>query len=118
MEKLSFLKTINQRMETRDKKSKTEDAEDCYAATIADKLRDLPQKERIMAKHEIENVLFKFQIQALDKVNNNAMIQGNANIPTGNFFPLQQISTGLPDQIMMQFFQNLQQQRQPINLIN
>ena len=41
-EKLSFLKTINQRMEARDKKQKCEDPEDRYVATIADKLRELP----------------------------------------------------------------------------
>ena len=69
-EKLSFLKTINQRMVAREKK-KSEDAEDRYSATIADKLRDLPQRERLMAKHEIENTLFKYQMQALDKKNNN-----------------------------------------------
>ena len=76
---LSFLKTINQRMEAREKK-KTEDAEDRYAATIADKLRDLPQRERLMAKHEIENTLFEYQIRALDKMNNNST---NIN-PRGN----------------------------------
>ena len=69
-EKLSFLKTINQRMEAREKK-KVKDAKDRYSVTIADKLRDLPQRERLMAKHEIENILFKYQMQVLDKKNNN-----------------------------------------------
>ena len=59
-EKLSFLKTINQRMEARDKKQKCEDPEDRYVATIADKLRELPYRERLMAKHETENTLFKY----------------------------------------------------------
>ena len=103
-EKLSFLKTINQRMEAREKK-KPEDAEDRYSATIADKLRDLPQRERLMAKHEIENTLFKYQMQALDEKNNNN--------PRGNLFPLQQISIGMPDQTtQQQFLQNFQQQQQ------
>ena len=57
-QKLSFLKTINQRMETGDKNQKTEDVEDRYAATIADELRDFPRRERLLAKHEIENTLF------------------------------------------------------------
>ena len=64
-EKLSFLKTINQRMEARDKKQKCEDPEDHYIATIADKLRELPYRESLMAKHEIENTPFKYQMQAL-----------------------------------------------------
>ena len=119
-QKLSFLKTINQRMEARDKKSKTEDVEDRYAATIADRLRDLPRRERLMAKHEIENTFFKFQMQALDKDgNNNIMMQGNVNC-----FPLPQIPTVLPNQVTPQYFQNLQQQQQQqqqqqaINMLN
>ena len=39
-EKISFLKTMNQRMEARDKNQKSEDAEDGYVATIVDKLRE------------------------------------------------------------------------------
>ena len=54
-EKTSFLKTMNRRMEARDKNQKSEDAEDRYVATIADKLRELPYRKRLMAKHEIEN---------------------------------------------------------------
>ena len=73
-------------MEAREK-NKTEDAEDQYPATIADKLRDLPQRERIMVKHVIKNTLFKYQMKDLDKMNNNS-----ANInPRGNLFPLQQV---------------------------
>ena len=70
-EKLSFLKTINQRMETRDRKQKCEDPED--VATIADKLRELPYRERLMAKHDMENILFKYQMQVLEKRNANTM---------------------------------------------
>ena len=44
-EKISFLKTMNQRMEARDKNQKSEDAEDLYVATIVDKLRKLPYRE-------------------------------------------------------------------------
>ena len=65
-QKLSFLKIINQRIEAREKK-KPEDVEDRDSVTIADRLWDLPQRERLMAKHEIENTLFKYQMQALDK---------------------------------------------------
>ena len=51
-------------MEATDKNQKSEDAEDRYVATIVDKLRELPYRERLMAKHEIENTLYKFQMQA------------------------------------------------------
>ena len=68
-EKISFLKTMNQRIKARDKNQKSEDAEDRYVTTIADKLRELPYRKRLMAKHEIENMLYKFQMQALEKEN-------------------------------------------------
>lgn len=123
-QKLSFLKTINQRMEARDKKQKTEDAEDRYAATIADKLRDLPNRERLLAKHEIENTLFKYQMQALDKENvNNTVLFNNNRV---NHATLQQLSTGVPD-ATTQFYQYQQQNNlgnqhiqacQPLNLVN
>ena len=75
--KISFLKTISQRMESRDKKTKN--AEDRYAVTIADKLKELPYRERLMAKHEIENILFKYQMQVLEK-GNSTQIQPNNNV--------------------------------------
>ena len=58
---------MNQRMEARDKNQKSEDAEDRYIATIADKLSEFPCREKLVAKHEIENTLYKFQMQALEK---------------------------------------------------
>ena len=67
-EKIPFL-TMNQRMEARDKNQKSEDAEDRYVATIADKLRELPYRETLMAKNQTENRLYKFQMQALEKEN-------------------------------------------------
>ena len=98
-ETLSFLKTINQRMEARDKNQKCEDPEDRYVATIADKLRELPYRERLMAKHEIENTLFKYKMQALEKENANTMCINSAeNI--GHNLPLLQFSmTGPPPQV-------------------
>ena len=98
-EKLSFLKTINQRMEARDKKQKCEDPEGRYVATIADKLRELPYRERLMAKHEIENTLFKYQMQALEKENANTM-RVNSTVNMGHNLPLLQFSmTGPPLQV-------------------
>ena len=94
-EKISFLKTINQRMEARDKNQKSEDAEDRYVATIADKLRELPYRERLMAKHEIENTLYKFQMQALEKENVYTMQASSAN-NMGHNFPLLQFPMTVP----------------------
>ena len=78
-EKLLFLKTINQRMEAKDKKQKIEDAEDRYAVNIADKLPNLPHRERLMAKHEIDNILFKHEMQVLDKENSNNNLSFDGN---------------------------------------
>ena len=94
-EKISFLKTMNQRMEARDKNQKSEDAEDRYVATIADKLRELPYRERLMAKHEIENTLYKFQMQALEKENVYTMQASSAN-NMGHNFPLLQFPMTVP----------------------
>ena len=88
-EKISFLKTMNQRMEARDKNQKSEDAEDRYVATIAHKLRELQYRERLMAKHEIENMLHKFQMQALEK-GNVYTIQASSPNNMGDNFPLLQ----------------------------
>ena len=94
-EKLSFLKTINQRMEARDKKQKREDPENRYVATIVDKLGELPYRERLMAKHEIENTLFKYQMQALEKENTNTMRVNSAE-SMGHNLPLLQFSMAGP----------------------
>jgi len=116
-QKLSFLKTINRRMEAREKKQqKTEDAEDRYVATIADKLRHLPQRERLLAKHDIENTLFKYEMQVIDKENvNNAFLTNNTR---GNNFYCQQTSVGVSDAITQQFYQINQHQNNFGNRIN
>ena len=82
-------------MEARDKNQKSEDAEDRYVATIADKLRELPYRERLMAKHEIENTLYKFQMQALEKENVYTMQASSAN-NMGHNFPLLQFPMTVP----------------------
>ena len=58
---------------------------------IADKLRELPYRERLMAKPEIENTLFNYQMQVLEKENANTMRVNSAeNI--GHNLPLLQCS--------------------------
>ena len=54
-----FLKSVNERIESRDKRKKVDDAEDTFVATIADELRQLPHRESLLAKNEIKNTLFR-----------------------------------------------------------
>ena len=68
-QRFSFMKKINQRLESREKK-KLDDAEDRFVATVADELRALPYRERLLAKNEIKNTLFRYQIQVLERGNN------------------------------------------------
>ena len=104
-EKLSFLKTINQRMETRDRKQKCEDPEDRYVSTIADKLRELPYRERLMAKHEMESILFKYQMQVLDKRNANTMQVNSAENRDPDLSVLQFSVTGSSPQVHYNYHQ-------------
>ena len=68
-QKLTFLKNVKERMESRDKRKKVDDAEDRFVATIADEIRQLPHSERLLAKNEIKNTLFRYQLQILDNQN-------------------------------------------------
>ena len=63
-------------MESRDKRKKVDDAEDRFVATITDELRQLPDRERLLAKNEIKNTQFRYQLKILDKQN---ATQGNFN---------------------------------------
>ena len=57
-QKLTFLENLNESMKSRDKREKIDDAEDRFVATIADTLRLLPHRERLLAKNKIKNTLF------------------------------------------------------------
>ena len=77
-EKMLLLRSIKEKMETRAKK-KEMDAADRFVASIADELRELPHRKMLLAKNEIKNILFRYQIQGLEKGsnsnnNNNAKI--------------------------------------------
>ena len=56
-QKLTFLKSVNERMELRDKRKTFDDTEDRFVATIADELRQLPHSERLLAKSGIKNTI-------------------------------------------------------------
>ena len=73
---LTFLKSFNKRMESRDKRKNVDDAEDRFVATIADELKKLPHRERLLAKIDIKSIIFPYQLQILDKQN---ATQGNFN---------------------------------------
>ena len=60
-EKVLLLRSIKEKMETRAKK-KEMDAEDRFVASIADELRELPHRERLLAKNQIKNILFQYQM--------------------------------------------------------
>ena len=49
-QKLTFLKSVNERMELQDKRKKVDHAEDKFVAAIADELRQLPHRERLLGK--------------------------------------------------------------------
>ena len=113
-EKVLLLKSIKEKMETRAKK-KEMDAEDRFVASIADELRDLPHRERLLAKNEIKNILFRYQMQDLETESNS-----NNNNNANNLFSLLQQGhqmvhlPGAFDTTRVNILQNQQQQ----NLFN
>ena len=53
------------------RKNHQTDAEDRFAASLADDLRSLPEKEKFMAKLEIRNVIYKFQMKKFNSPKSN-----------------------------------------------
>ena len=43
------------------------DAEDRFAATIVDDLRQLPLREKLLANNEIKNTLFRYQMEMFNQ---------------------------------------------------
>ena len=60
-EKVSLLRSIKEKMETR-KKEKEMDTEDRFFASITDELWELPHRERLLAKYKIRNIMYRYQI--------------------------------------------------------
>ena len=101
---------MKEKMETRAKK-KEMDAEYRFVASIADELRTLPNRERLLAKDEIKNTLFRYQMQALEKESNS----NNNNNGNNPFSLLQQGHQmvhlpGAFDTTRVNMLQNQQQQ--------
>ena len=112
--KVLLLRSIKEKMETRVKK-KEMDTEDRFAASMADELPELPHRERLLAKNEIKNILFRYQMQVLEKQSNS-----NNNNNANNLFSLLQQGhqmvhlPGAFDTTRVNMLQNQQQQ----NLFN
>ena len=61
-------------------KKKEMDAEDRFVASIAHEIRKLPRRETLLAKNNIKNILFRCQMQVLQK-ESNSNNNNNANNP-------------------------------------
>ena len=46
---------------------KQENEEELFGRTFAFELKQLPQYEKVMAKHELRSVMFKYQMMAIQK---------------------------------------------------
>ena len=68
-ETLEIMREIRERFNHR--KNHQTDAEDRFAASLADDLRSLPEKEKFMAKLEIRNVIYKFQMKKFNSPKSN-----------------------------------------------
>ena len=60
-EALEIMREIRERFNHR--KNHQTAAEDRFATSLADDLQSLPEKEKFMAKQEIRNIIYKFQMK-------------------------------------------------------
>ena len=62
---LTISKRLNERSETKSKpvSENCDDAETIFGKMVADELRALPKKMKIMLKHDINESIFKYQMQ-------------------------------------------------------
>ena len=60
------MSTIRANMEKR-REERVLDVEDRFAAIIADDLRQLPVRAKLLANNEIRNTLFKYQIEIFNQ---------------------------------------------------
>ena len=77
------------------KQEVVEDSEDLFCKTIASELKALPPYEKIMAKHEIRNVISKFEMMAMSKkmTAENCSSQSIAQTPQVNKYNTASFST-------------------------
>ena len=61
------------------------DEEDRFATSLADDLQSLPEKEKFMAKQEIRNIIYKFQMKKFNSSKSNE-ISSNYHIYNPSHF--------------------------------
>lgn len=64
---------------------KSEDAEDTFCASLASELRQFSQEERCLIKHEINNIIFRYQMSKF-RPQGNPTYLGNGKQPSYNFY--------------------------------
>lgn len=101
----SILRKINLRMNEQEKRRKTDkvelkelDSEDVFCQALSLDLKKLPYYERCMAKHEMQNVLYKHQMSLMERqmrpynfnqnqINPQSPMPPNTQTPFGIFSP-------------------------------
>ena len=64
---------------------KEESEEELFDRTLAFELKQLPQYEKVMAKHELRSVMFKCQMMAIQKNMGNEIHSPQSNVNYANF---------------------------------
>ena len=59
---------------------KEESEEDLFGRTLLFELKQLPQYEKVMEKHELRSVMFKYQMMAIQKNMGNEMHSLQSNV--------------------------------------
>lgn len=85
-----ILYTINERLKERERKkleeaNEKEDSDSTFGKMVANELRSLPKRLKMMLKHEINNSIFKYQMQF--EKSNNEITDGNNYHTHPNTFP-------------------------------
>ena len=77
---LSLFKSIKKDIcESNQESKKVEDGEDLFCKALAEDIKQLPIREKVMAKHEIRNVLFKYQMAALQTHHHHQRLNSTAS---------------------------------------
>ena len=64
---------------------KQESEEELFGRTLVFELKQLPQYKKVMAKHELRSVMFKYQMMAMQKNMGNEIYSPQSNVNYTNF---------------------------------
>ena len=85
----SICSDIRDMVKLRNEKSwpvlKEESKEELFGRTLAFELKQLPQYGKVMAKHELRSVMFKYQMMAIQKNMGNEIYSPQSNVNYTNF---------------------------------